>query len=248
MKKIYTWLCGTVLIQLMFVGAIYAQSTGTDSTLLIQQLKNSKNYYYLQLGDQSRLLNGIKYVPYKNQYYVGHAYFLASDLQNASITYDDTEFYNVPVLFDIYKELLVIKDREGSGYMSLINQKLTRFTIGNHYFEKIIADSTENIIKTGFYEILNNGKTQLISKRYKKPEEEKSGIIMTITFTPNDKFYLHKADEYYEVSSKNDLLKFLKDKKNDLEKYIKLNKLSFDKNNKEASMIKLATYYDQITS
>jgi hypothetical protein len=248
MKKSYTRLYITMLVQLIFVGSIYAQSTDTDSTLLIQQLKNSKNYYYLQLGDQSRLLNGIKYVPYKNQYYVGHAYFLTSDLQNAGFSYDGTEFYDVPVLFDIYKELLVTKDREGSGYMSLINQKLTRFTIGNHHFEQIIADSTETVIKTGFYEILNNGKTQLLSKRYKKPEEEKSGITMTITFMPNDKFYLLRSNEYYNVSSKGDLLKLLKDKKNDLEKYIKLSKLSFDKNDKEASMIRLVIYYNQITS
>ena len=247
MRKTYIRIFIAVFMVVIFADGTYAQSTVTDSVLAAQQLKNSKTYYNDHIADQSRLLNGIKYVPYKPQSYVGNAYYLTSDLQNAYLNYDGADLYNVPVVFDLYRNLIVIKDQEGSGYVSLFNTKLNKFTIANHTFFKILTDSTEKVLQSGFYDLQYNGPTQLLVRRTKTIEIEKSTTAIQNIFTVRNFYYLRKNNIYYAVSSKGDVLNLLKDKKKELGQYIRANDLSFSQDDKEQSIIKLVTYYDQLT-
>src|SRR5688572_25128265 len=104
MKKSAVWMGITALMEIILTGTIYAQSI--DTTLVSKQLKNVNQYYTNKVVDQSRLLNGIKYLPYRNQDYVGNAYYNTTDLQRAYIRYDDVDFYDIPVLYDLHKDLL----------------------------------------------------------------------------------------------------------------------------------------------
>jgi hypothetical protein len=245
MKKKRIRIFITAFVQVIFAGAIYAQST--DSILVTQQLKNTAQFYTNQIGGQSRLLNGIKYLPYSNKDYVGNGYYNTTTLQKAYIRYDDADFYDVPILYDLHKDILILKRRDDFGYMSLLNSKIDKFIVNNHTFIKITADSTEKIIKTGFYDVLHNGPTQLLAKRIKLIEVEKSGITISNVFVPYTRFFLYKDNTYYKVSGKRDMLKVLNDKKTELEKYIKTNNLSFGKENLEESIIRLTSYYNQLT-
>jgi hypothetical protein len=234
-----------VFMQIAFTGIIYAQNT--DSSLVIQQINSTVKYYNNKIADQSRLLNGIKYLPYKNQNYVGHAYYNIAGFQIAYLNYDSVDFYDVPVLYDVHKDILIIKTQDGLGYMSLLSSKLDRFTINNHTFIKIVADNNEKKIKTGFYDILFDARVQLLAKRSKAIEVEKSGITIDNLFVPYTKYFLYKANTYYEVSDKKDMLKVLKDKKQELELYIKTNNLDFKNDELESAMIKLTAYYNQLS-
>jgi hypothetical protein len=243
------YLCIRMLIAaftvIMFAGSSSAQNP--DSTLIAQQLKNSRLYYDSHIGDQSRLLNGIKYVPYRTEDYINHPFFLTKDMQNAYLNYDDADLYNIPVLYDLSRNMLVIKDVDGASYLSLLNTKLNKFIIANHTFIKILADSTQDVLKPGFYDLLYDGPTQLLVKREKKADQEKSGITIQNLFRTNNYFYVHKNDTYYSVSSKGDLLKLFKEKKKELNQYIKANDLSFGEEGKEQSMVRVINHYDQLT-
>ncbi len=234
-----------VLTVIMFTGSSFAQKP--DSTLIGQQLKNSRLYYDSHIGDQSRLLNGIKYVPYRTGYYTNIPYFLTKDMQNAYLNYDGADLYNVPVLFDLSRNMLVIKDVDGANYLSLLNTKLNKFIIANHTFIKIAADTTGNVLKSGFYDMLYSGRNKLLVRREKKADQEKSGITIQNFFSNNNSYYLQKNGTYYSISSKGDMLKLLKDKKKELSRYIRTNDLSFGEDGKEQSMLKLISYYDQLT-
>ncbi|MEO8887659.1 MAG: hypothetical protein ABI367_16460 [Mucilaginibacter sp.] len=168
-------------------------------------------------------------------------------MQNAYLSYDGADLYNIPVLYDLSRQMIVIKDVDGASYLSLLNTKLNKFIIANHTFIKILADSTQTTLKTGFYDLLYNGQTQLLVLREKKADQEKSGVTIQNFFTPNNYIYLHKNDTYYSISSKGDILKLLKDKKKVLNQYIRTNDLSFGKDEKEQSIVRLLNYYDQLT-
>ena len=245
MKRSPVWIVITALMQVMLTGTIYAQNT--DTALVAQQLKSTKQFYTIQIGDQSRLLNGIKYLPYRNQDYVGNGYYNTTELQKAYIRYDDVDFYDVPVLYDLHKDLLILKKRDELGYMSLLSSKIDKFIVNNHTFIKIVADSAEKVIKTGFYDVLNTGPLQLLAKRSKAIEQEKSVTTLRNLFVSYTKYFLNKENTYYDISGKKDMLKVLKDKKPELEQYIKANNLSFKNEDMEPSMIKLANYYNQLT-
>jgi len=232
------------LMLLIFTGNTYAQSINTDSALSDRVLMASRLNYTRLIGDQSRLLNGIKYVEYKPGY-VGNAYYLSGGFQNAYLRYDDADFYNMPVLFDLYKNMIVVNHAEDGGLMSLLNSKLDEFIIADHTFISIVADSTHTTLKTGFYELLYNGHTRLLAKYSKDIQEEKSGNTLENIFDEHTNYYLRKGNNYYPVSGRRSMLDLLKDKKKILETYIKLNKIDFSAD-VEAAMAKVALYYDQL--
>ncbi len=200
-----------VLTVIIFTGKTNAQSA--DSTLIAKQLVNSRLYYDAHIGDQSRLLNGYKYVPYPTSEYTNDPFFLTKEMQNAYLNYDGADLYNVPVLYDLSRNLMVIKDADGANYISLLNTKLNKFIIANHTFIKIDGDTTSNVLKSGFYDILYNGRTQVLVRHEKKADEEKSGLSIQNFFTLNNYFFVHKNGVYYAISSKGDVLKLLKEKK-----------------------------------
>jgi hypothetical protein len=245
MKRPAVWIFITVFMHVIFPCTIYAQNT--DTNLVSKQLKSAGQYYINKIADQSRLLNGIKYLPYRNQDYTGNGYYNTTELQKAYIKYDDVDFYDIPVLYDLHKDLLILRRRDDQGYMSLLNSKLDKFIVNNHTFIKIVADSAEKTIKTGFYDVLHDGNMELLAKRTKAIEQEKSAITIRNLFVPYTKYFLHKEKAYYDISGKRDMLKVLKDKKQELEQYIKANNLSFKNEELEPSMIKLTNYYNQLT-
>ncbi|RZA03460.1 MAG: hypothetical protein EOP47_02875 [Sphingobacteriaceae bacterium] len=245
MKKPAVWIFITLLMYVILPGIIYAQNA--DTNLVVKQLKSTEQYYNNKITDQSRLFNGIKYLPYRNQDYVGNGYYNTTELQNAYIRYDDVDFYDIPVLYDLHKDLLILRRSNDQGYMSLLNTKLDKFIINNHTFIKVVADSAEKKIKTGFYDLLHDGQLQLLAKHTKAVEVEKSGITIRNVFVPYTRYFLRKENAYYDISGKNDMLKVLKDKKQELEQYIKANNLSFKNENLEPSLIKLTNHYNQLT-
>jgi len=245
MKRPAAWIFITVFMHVILPCTIYAQNA--DTNLVSKQLKSAAQYYTNKIIDQSRLLNGIKYLPYRNQDYTGNGYYNTTELQRAYIRYDDVDFYDIPVLYDLHKDLLILRRRDDQGYMSLLNSKLDKFVVNNHTFIKIVADSAEKIIKTGFYDVLHDGNLQLLARRTKDIEIEKSGITIRNVFVPYTKYFLRKKNTYYDISGKKDMLKVLKDKKQELEQFIKANNLSFKNEDLEPSMIKSTNYYNQLT-
>jgi len=240
MKRAFYIIFLSALFNFLLANSTYAQ---TD-TLLLTPLKSAKLNFTQQLGFQSRLFNGVKYPEYKTAY-VGNAYYLSSGFQNAYLHYDDADFYNVPILFDIYKNLVIISYSADAAYMSLLNSKLDKFIVSGHTFIKIAEDSQQKTLKTGFYELLYPGKSQLLAMHSKDIQEEKEGISIKYYFSEHTKYYLKKNNEFYSVSGESSILSVFKDRKKELEAFIKTNNIDF-KNNAELALAKVASYYDEL--
>jgi hypothetical protein len=230
-----------VLAQVILATAIYAQGSNAAA----QALANNKANYSRRIGNQSRLLNGIKYVDYPDGY-TGNAYYLTAEFQNANLRYDGADFYNIPILYDLYREMVVVKYPADTANMSLINDKLDQFSIGNHTFIRIDAGNDQKDIKTGFFELLYNGRSQLVKKYIKDIQEEKSGLTIKNVFNEHTSYYLLKGNIYYPVSGKRQLLNLFKDKKKEIDEYIRSNKIDFS-NDEEQGMVKVASCYDRLT-
>jgi len=235
----------TAFAQVILAGSTYAQGSNPGSPATLA-LTNSKLNYNKQIDYQSRLFNGVKYVEYEAGF-TGNAYYQGSEFQNANLHYDGVDFYSVPILYDLYKQMVVVKYPADQSYMSLINNKLDMFSIGSHTFIRIDADSKQKDIETGFYELLYNGKSQFVKKHTKDIQVEKSGLNIQNIFYEHTSYFLLKDGIYYPVSGKRSMLNVFKDKKKDLDAYIKANKIDFNDNQEEEGMIKVATYYDQLS-
>lgn len=234
---------------LQFPKGVFAQ-TQKDSINNKLLFTGVEDRFYEDIGPQSRLFNGINYEFY-DPAIKSNAYFLDNNAWNAgSIVYDGFLYKNVPMLYDIYADQLIIQAYHSALRIQLIKNRVQSFDLlGHHviYHEQDPTNATSP--KTGFYDELYGGKVQLLAQRSKSIQHT-SGVDISIEsyFSPAIDYYLYKNGVYYPVSSKGSFLKVLKDKKSAIQQYLRSNNLKFKKQLKEETMTKAAAYYDQITN
>jgi hypothetical protein len=223
-----------------------------DSVPVGKALAQITTDFYKSIGQESRLYNGHEYVPYDLSI-KGTALFPydAKDWQTGEVDYDGILYKNVPMKYDIYKDEVVVQLYNKFSMFALLSDKVHDFSFGNHHFIRIEADQlpdNSDLLKTGFYDQLYNGKTELLARREKSLQSSSNTATTSETsFLAKDDYFLKKGNVYYKVSSKGSILKVLKDKKKELQQYLKQNHINY-RDNHEDAMVKLASYYDHISN
>jgi hypothetical protein len=197
--------------------------------------------YHQTIGRHAPLYSGPEYVDYTRRT-EGHQFFSTSDWQRGSIFFDGVLYPEVPIMYDVVNDVLVIGYAEETDPIvkfTLVPDQVQYFTLPQHHFVHQ-QDSTSGLEK-GFYDQLYNGKTEVLAKRKKtilqKPEN--------IQFYESDRFYLFKDGQYHAVKNKGSVLKLLKEHKKELSGYMRAEHLNF-KQQRETAIVKLAQRYDQV--
>ncbi|WP_435353555.1 hypothetical protein [Emticicia sp. SJ17W-69] len=237
-----------VLVWLLsfFSHRLIAQLKTNDSIFLQKAINHSVALYHLSLGDQSGLYNGSQYVGYSFTFKEGGQPYFYKDYTKGSIIYDQVLYYNIDLLYDEVADVLILKD--GVRYIQLINNKISRFTIGSNAFVQLAKEPT-NMIKSGFYHILYEGSINSVFKRETKTINEVLNSFEGIQrFIKTEQYYTIKNNnQYYLVNRKKDVLAIFKDHKKEIQQYIKSNKLNFKKE-RTNFLIKVCTYHDQLSN
>jgi hypothetical protein len=234
------------VIVLTIVHPANAQFAKDDSIFYQTALSNTISIYKKQLGDQSPLYNGSRYSPTGYIFRTGSPYFISDSFNLGSVVYDDILFDSVDLLYEDMRELLV--SRNNNYLLELINQRVSSFIISGHPFIRLTTDSLHaGIPKTGYYEILYPGHSQLLKKTFKTIVEEPSVYENTVIrhIEETDNYYIRTGGSYQRVKSKSELLMLMHDHQKEIQKYIKKTKLNYRKN-RENLLILAAEYYDQI--
>ena len=235
------------LIVLTVVHPANAQTTREDSIFYQTALTNTISIYKKQLGDQSPLYNGSRYSPTGFIFRAGSPYFISDSFNLGSVVYDDILFDSVYLMYEDLRELLVSRNND-NYLLQLINQRVSSFIISGHSFIRLTADSLHpGISKTGYYEILYPGRSQLLKKTFKTIIEEPSVYENTIIrhIEEAENYYIRIGGTYQRVKSKSELLMLMHDHQKEIQKYVKKTKLNYRKD-REKLLILTAEYYDQI--
>lgn len=219
-----------------------AQLISIDSASANQPLKTALVAYDKLTGKSGSFYNGAAY-----QFFPlnikGNAYFPGRLWQKGTLLYNHVNYYNVPLMYDIVRGLVVPKPFDNVFLFSLVPERVDAFSIGNHYFKRIVTDTTNNTLGTGIYEILYNGKTEVLLKRITTVQERTAADEY---FEEQVYYYIRNNNTYYKISSKGSILKVLKDKKPALQQHIKQSGLDF-RDQKQQAFVELASYYDELT-
>jgi hypothetical protein len=225
-----------------------AAQPGTDSSNYKQAVANLANHFNGSIGQESRLYNGFIYPGYP-PYIQGNAYLDDIDgFRTGVVDYDGQHYDNVSLLYDIYADQLIVQLPGKTQPLRLVSDKIADFDLLNRHFVRV-ANSGYGI-KSGFYEQLYGGRSQVLNKLAKTQESNSnktSGVEHY--FKPVQDFhdyYIRKGGRYYGVDGLNSVLDLFKDKKKEIRKYIKDNNLSFN-GLRELALAAIAAYYDRIT-
>ncbi|MEN0053039.1 MAG: hypothetical protein AAGC65_05185 [Mucilaginibacter sp.] len=234
-----------ILLSKPVLGQISLHDTAAQQIVL----NHIKEVYNTAIGQQSRLYNGPEYDVY-SPIIKGNANFLDKvEFVPGTVTYDGIFYKDVPMMYDLNKNVLVALLYNKFSRYVLLNERVQSFDLLNHHFIHIIADSANNntVIRDDFYDLVYNKELVVLVKRSKSIQNTSGTNTLETYFTPTSlSFYLKKDNNYYSVGGQNALLTVLKDKKKELLQYIKANKIKFKKTPEEA-MIAIVSRYDELS-
>jgi len=225
----------------------FGQKKIIDSTQVNAITINMANVYKKAIGEQSGLYNGPGYPPYSFRSKTNANFKDSTSFSNGTVNYDGVIYTNVPLLYDLNKDLLVSRLYNGFSVYSLLSERVAEFDLLDHHFVRILADDKNKAIVTGFYDELYHGKLQLLVRYTKSIQAESASLTPGSTFVPKTDYFLKKGNIYYDVNSQGKFYDALKDKKKELKQYLKDNKIKFG-DNPDHVMALLAGYYDHLTN
>ena len=226
----------------VFVLPAIAQNAVSPDTTGNTPADKAVSYYYNFIDNQSRLYNGNEHLGY-SQRITGFAYFGENNWQTGTVLYDGLVFKNVPMLFDLYKDLVIVRHFNEYLKIALISPKVKSFTIADHHFIRIVQDSLTNpLLKTGFYDVLYDGNLTCLARRTKIIEETVTDHLEQ-EFVEKNFYYIKKNGVFKAVKSYKGLLEILKEHGKEIRRYLKKNKIKFRKN-KETAIVTAVSYYD----
>jgi len=233
-----------VVVAGLFVCRSNAQNASYDSLKYSAAAVQAITRYNAVIDGQSEIYNGVQYHLYPPAY-KGSAYFQDRAMcMPAIVRYNGTWYKNVPVLYDMYTDEMV-SELNDSLY-TLRADRISAIYLYGHHFVYLKSPESKNL-PAGYYDQLYGGRSSVLVKRARAVQNRVTQQTVEVMYENQDVIYIKKGDKYMPVSSKGSVLNVFKDKSKQLKQYLGDNKVTYKKD-KEASVVKLAAYYDQISN
>lgn len=201
----------------------------------------AKQYYDSVTVMSQHFYNGPRYHHYdsKNK---EHQFFDSNLWMDGYVNYQDQVFGAVPLRYDIYLDQLVVRQVQRMNYIQFQSEKVREFTIAGHRFVRL-----DNVpqLKKGFYDLLHEGRIDLLVRRSKVRDEKIEDMSIVIRYYNRNSFYFRKEGKYYPVNSKKDALAFFGDSKKDIRRQLRKKNLNFKKD-KEESLRTMVSFYENL--
>ena len=235
-----------IMLHLLGGGVCCAQTADADTAFVQRGVKNALAAYKEKVGMQTHLYNGTEYVSAWKPYLEGNQFFASEEFTRGAIYYDHAWYQQVPMLYDVLTDEVVIIHNSSGKKMTLISTKVDTFQLHGHTFVRYsTASSGAAGLQPGFYDVLYNNSIGFLARRSKNIQERATSSGMEGEYRVGDKLYIRKNDAYYQVSSKRSVYKVLDDKKKQLRKYAAAHKLKFRKK-REETILALVKYYSSL--
>lgn len=217
------------------------QSLGPEDTKLADAYDSAAVSYFTNQNRTLAIHNGRIFYGYPGM--LGHAFYPDEiNWQNGSVLYDDTWYHNISLMYDIYKEEVLILHPNNMP-IRIFSERVQKFYYKDKVFVRLNADK-DFIIKSGFYQRLVEGNVTILVRRSKRIEEKIEGMVIERRFLSSDQYYVLKDGNYHVIHKQKSLLNLLKDSKQNITQHLKQQKLRY-KTNKEETIVEIAKFYNQ---
>lgn len=235
MKQPIFFFLPLVLFILLPYSQATAQSDSSAFALAVAQ-------FHRVLSPENGLYNGGEYVDYSSTLKSGHPYFGSELPYGGGVTYDGIRYDHLQLWYDVVADAVVLIPPNMGFKMTLLSPKLHDFDLAGQRFLRLTRDSTRDI-RTGFYELLYDGRIRLFRRTSKNIQENVTAQGVERYIYADSSYYLDKGGHFFPINRKKSLLAALADKRRDVQVFIRRNKISL-KRGKDEALVKIITYYD----
>ncbi|MBA9079428.1 hypothetical protein [Rufibacter quisquiliarum] len=180
--------------------------------------------------------------------------YLYNDWTNGTVTLKDgTTYQGLNLLYDQQKDELIfsIDKNRMQTFMHPVHEFILQVANGSGaaYTEKKFRNgfaSVDGANGNSFYEVLAEGKVQLLKRTTKTIVEERApgATIATKQIKPTMRYYMTTPTGFVKIrKDKKEILAVLKDKSTEIAKFAENNNLSFKE---DEDLAKLVTYYNSL--
>jgi hypothetical protein len=194
------------------------------------------NWFDTTIGKENlAIYNGSRHVNYYRTLDNSHSYYVSGKFTIGSLQYEDQDYYNVELKYDVNNDILVCKPIGEYDYMGInvIKEKTARFSIYNKQFVNVNYNNPScPSYMTGYYQEIVFSKSNIL---YIKHHKSRTKVIDTKTisdgvnqnstdeFKEKNEFVLKYKDAYYKISSKSDVIKIFPEYKSKIKNYYNKN-------------------------
>ena len=240
MKKWISYLFFFSFYLLLFSSVAFAQDSVGES----EEQNNAVSFYRTSLGENSSLYKGRLYVGL-NKLIKGHQFLDTDEWQPGSLYYQGNKYKDVPMLYDIVRDELVILHTNGFLKIQLLKSELDKFHFLNSTFVNIQDSSSLNSLPSpGIYEKVYDGEVSVLVKRRKLVKETIQEMEVRREFEQTNQYFIQKENKYHEVKRKGSVLRVLKEHKKEVRKRMREEGIKF-RRNPEAAIVKMVNFYEQ---
>ena len=221
-----------------------AQVATTDSAAVASALAAATHQYHKAVQSESALFDGPEYVNRTLPGTIGHPFFLGTEPQLGTATYQGGYFTEVPLSYDLALDQVVMTYANQAITIALVPEKLTAFSMGSHQFVRVLGDSvTKAVLPTGYYEVLQAGPVSLLARHTKRTQQTTMQQNLRIKFEQFDQLIARTDRTAVEVTSLKSLLSLLPAHQTEVQHYARQQKLRFGAAQREASALSALRYY-----
>jgi hypothetical protein len=220
------------------------KSSNEDSAL-----QHAREVYSASLSEQAGIYHGYDYIGYPHPVKKGQPFFLSAELRKGEIRYDGMLYKDVPMWYDIAKNEVVVQHLDNYSRITLHNERISDFSIGDHQFIKIAGDTAGKYdIDEGFYDQIYKGRSEILVKRAKDflISTDTEGVWISFSGEKSG-IFLRTGDKYQSISSQKSVLSALGNHQKEILAHLKQNKVKFGREREKAIKMMVA-YYDQLNS
>ena len=234
----------TILPALLFIFHFDKAKAQNETGISSTSLQFTKIYFQNEIKGDAHLYTGEAYAKY-DPGVKGDPFYLFNQMQNGDIFYDDVLYKNIPLLFDIVRQKVIINRYHDDTRIQLLNEKIKYFTLGNHRFENFAqASGKDGSISKDIFEVVFTGKASILAQRVKTI---KHGLQADdpYNFAEDDVLYVRNGNNLFQINNRKAVLPAFDDKKELIKIFIRKKHLRFKKNI-EKDLVMVAAYYDTL--
>lgn len=224
----------------LFLAYLPAQSQlqSSDSS---QMASNSRAmaHFFETIRAQKEIYDGPEHVPFPPQV-EGTAYLTSKEWQQGTIQFDAVAYPNESLLYDVYKDQLVVQ-RTGGFAVELRRDKIDWFSLPGHLFVNIRNNKN---LKSGFYDQLASGRMTVLARHEKKLEEKVQEGGVRQWFDGHVTYYAIYNNDVHTIRNLKSLLSLMGTRSNAVQQQLRKAGIRYKKN-AAVALATAATVFNQ---
>lgn len=196
-------------------------------------------------GSQAALYTG-RQEPRYPAYWEGHPYLVTDEFLTGTLAFDGVIYPEVRMRLNIHIDELVVLTPDQRQFILLPADRVEYARMNGLEIRRLAPTGEKGTLDAGYYARLREGKYPLWKRARKSTERRAEGMEMIHFFRESADYYLEIGGRFVAVNSKRALLRQLGGRQAELNRFIKRQRLSFNKANREASILAVVAYYESL--